>query len=281
MTLSDIYKQGKEILKNAGIDDYEFDNRIIFEHCFNLKRHELSFFKDKITSKALKNKYFLYIEKRKNKIPLQYILGYWYFMGRKFKVKEGVLIPRDDTEVLVNVVKTQLENVKNPKILDLCTGTGIIAITLASYFKNAKIMAADISDLALDVLNENITLNKINNIIVKKIDVLNFNDLEFNDLDLIVSNPPYIPKNDIKSLQDEVKFEPEIALNGGVDGLDFYKAITKNFKSLLKHNGDICFEVGIRQSFDVMKILKSNGFYDIKIAKDINDIDRVVYGKLK
>lgn len=281
MTLSDIYKQGKEILKNARVEDYDFDNRMIFEYCFNLKRHELSFFKDKIPSEKLKNKYFYCIEKRKNKVPLQYILGYWYFMGRKFKVKKGVLIPRDDTEVLVNVAVSKLKNIKNARILDLCTGTGIIAITLASIFKDARIIAADISDVALDVLKKNITLNKVDNIIVKKIDVLNFNDLKFNDLDLIVSNPPYIPKNDIKSLQDEVKFEPKLALDGGKDGLDFYRAITKNFKHLLKPNGDICFEVGIKQSFDVMKILSSNGFYDIKIAKDINNIDRVVYGKLK
>lgn len=281
MTLNELYLKGKEILKNANITDYTFDTLCLIEHCFKLKRHELSKFRNIEVPCEKENEFFFFINERKNNRPLQYILGYWYFMGRKFRVQEGILIPRDDTEVLVNIAANLLRNKKKTRVLDLCSGTGIIAITLAKILDESKIFAADLSDIALEVLKENIVLNKADNVEVKKIDVLDANSFkEFASIDLIVSNPPYIPSGDIKTLQKELQFEPRLALDGGTDGLDFYRTITKNFKKSLVPGGKICFEVGINQAEMVKCILESDGFSDVSVAKDINKIDRVVWGTL-
>lgn len=282
MTLNDIYLKGKKILKDANVEDYDFDTFCIFKYCFNLERHEFSAYRFETAPYEKEKDFFFFINERKKGKPLQYILGYWYFIGRKFKVKEGVLIPRDDTEVLVDVAANLLKGKKNVKVLDLCSGTGIIAITLASFFKDSKLFAADISDVALEVLKENVTLNNVNNVLVKKVNVLESTlKKDFLNVDLIVSNPPYIPKDDIKFLQRELQFEPTLALDGGPDGLDFYRAICKNFKTYLKSGGNICFEIGINQEDSVKEILEKNHFYDIKMVKDINNIYRVVYATLK
>ena len=282
MKLNDVYFLGKEILKKAGIENFDFDTRCIFEHCFGIKRQDLSLFRDNDALPEKEKNFFDCISKRKNHYPLQYILGYWYFMGRKFKIKEGVLIPRDDTEVLVNTAISLLKNKENIKILDLCSGSGIIAITLSRFFEKAKIIAVDISDDALNILKENITLNDASNIMIKKANVLDKSLSEhFENIDLIVSNPPYIKSCDLKGLQKEVQFEPSLALDGGIYGLDFYNSIVENFKKSLKKDAQICFEVGFNQADLVKEIFEVNGFSDIKFVKDINDIDRVVFATLK
>ena len=279
MKLSEIYIKGQEILKNAQIQDYKFDTQCLLEHCFGLQLHEFCQFRNKTITQKEANLFFSLINERKNRKPLQYILGYWYFMGKKYIVKEGVLIPRDDTEVLVSTATELLSSKKNAKVLDLCSGSGIIAITLSKIFADARIFAVEISDVASSVLKENIAFHNAQNVFAKKLDVLDPYAFQgFNDIDLIVSNPPYIPQNDIKNLQKEVLFEPKLALDGGTDGLDFFRAIVQNFKNCLGTMGKICFEIGINQANDVKNILQSNDFFDISVKKDINNIDRVVFG---
>lgn len=284
MTHREAYIKAKELLRNNAIDNYTFDTFCIFEHCFNISRRDFPLYYYSEVPENLCNNFFNLVEKRKNHIPLQYILGHCDFMERRYFVGEGVLIPRSDTEVLVKrstdfLKKTDTKKEKI-KILDLCSGTGIIAISLAKNFKNSEVLAVEFYDEALEYLQKNIEHNKVGNVEILKWDVLS-EDLPRiieNNFDLIVSNPPYIETSEINSLQEEVKKEPIVALNGGHDGLDFYKKILENWKIFLKKGGAMCMEIGFNQSPDVTKLFKTNGFKDIEIIKDYNDLDRVVFG---
>lgn len=296
MTFEEVYVKGKKILNNANVLDYSFDAMCIFEHVFNLKRQDLILHKNDRVPKNKEDLFFKMINERKNHRPLQYILGKWNFMGNIFKVGEGVLIPRDDTEVLVNVATQKLNNylknndISSPFILDLCSGSGIIAITLAKLFPKATVFALELSDLALSFLNDNIKLNNSKNVIPIKFDVLKsdltdliseikvFNDFAKPKFDLIVSNPPYIKSSDILNLQLEVQKEPSMALDGGIDGLSFYRAILNNWSSLLKENASLCVEIGFDQKSSVTKLFKGANFKNVESFKDINNLNRVIAG---
>lgn len=296
MTFEEVYIKGKKILDSADIPDYAFDTMCIFEHVFNIKRADLIFYKNDCASENKENLFFKMINERKNHRPLQYILGKCYFMGNIFKVGEGVLIPREDTEVLVNVATQKFKNhLKNNAtnsllILDLCSGSGIIAISLAKLFPEATIFAVEFSDIALAFLKDNIKLNNVKNVIPIKFDVLNsdltdiiseiktFNDVSNPQFDLIVSNPPYIKSSSIPHLQIEVQKEPQMALNGGIDGLDFYRTILNNWSLLLKDGASLCVEIGFDQKISVTKLFKDANLKNVESFKDINNLDRVVAG---
>ncbi len=206
--------------------------------------------------------------------PLQYILGEWTFFGRPFAVGEGVLIPRADTETLVETAISAAKPMQNPKIADLCSGSGCIAVTL-SLELGVQVDAYEKSELAFSYLLKNIEKNSAN-VNAIPYDVLQAPQEKY---DLIVSNPPYLTKEDMAHLQKEVSFEPEMALFGGDDGLDFYRAITNEWKNTLNENGWLFYEVGAGQADDVSAILAENGFADICTYKDLCGIIRVVGGK--
>ncbi|MDQ5983196.1 MAG: Release factor glutamine methyltransferase [Eubacteriales bacterium SKADARSKE-1] len=277
MTLSEVYREGLKVLQQANIENAAFDNMSIFEHCFDLKRQDVSLYRENIAPAEKLEKFLLFINERKNGKPLQYILGHWDFMGRKFLVGQGVLIPRDDTEVLVNKALDLVKNKKNAKILDLCSGSGAVAILLADILKTSEVTAVEVSDNAIEYLKENIKLNNATNVLVKKLDILN-GDIPFleKEFDLIVSNPPYIKSSEIKTLQKEVQFEPKLALDGGEDGLIFYKSIARRWKRFLTNDGSLCVEIGIGQDKEVASIFKNAGFLNVKTLRDINGISRVV-----
>ena len=280
MTLNEIYIQGKNILVDAGCMAPAFDAMRIFEHCFNLTRQDIILHRNDVPDKHVANKFFELIHQRASGRPLQYILEYWSFMDIKLKVGEGVLIPRDDTEVLVTKALKSIQNIKQPKILDLCTGPGTIAITLAKQHCDATIVAVDVSNIALGYLLENAALNKVKNITTKQCNVLeDFATFTHANFDLIVSNPPYIPTSDLNGLQIEVQREPRLALDGGEDGLIFYRSIAKNWMRFLKNDGMLCVELGQGQAWDVVAIFSQEGLEDIEITKDLNGIERVVSGK--
>lgn len=299
MTFEEVYIKGKEILNFANIPDYAFDTMCIFEHVFNIKRQDLILYKNDSAPENKANLFFKMIDERKNHRPLQYILGKCSFMGNTFKVGEGVLIPRDDTEVLVNVAAQKLKNhlknqgVSSPLILDLCSGSGIIAITLAKLFPQATVIAVEISDTALSFLNENIKSNNAKNVIPIQFDILKndlflffsevksserFENLQVDKFDLIVSNPPYIKSAIISSLQPEVQKEPKIALDGGSDGLVFYRAILNNWSTLLKNDASLCVEIGYDQKVSTVKLFEKANLKNIETFKDINNLDRVIAG---
>lgn len=227
-------------------------------------------------------KYFLeMIKERLNERPIAYIIGNREFMGLDFFVKEGVLIPRPDTETLVEEIIELCKNKSEQiNILDIGTGSGSITVSLAKYIENSKVMSFDISDIPLEVGKINAINNEVDNKIeFVKSDVFSaIKDTE-KQFDVIVSNPPYIPKKDIETLHTQVKdYEPYNALEGGEDGLDFYRQITKESIDYLKQGGILAYEVGHDQAEDVSEIMKSYGYTKIYKKKDIQGIDRVVIG---
>ena len=220
-----------------------------------------------------------FINERLNNRPIAYIVGNREFMGLDFFVKEGVLIPRPDTEVLVEEV-IELAKKKDAKnILDIGTGSGAITVSLAKYLENVKVTSVDISDIALEIGKRNAISNEVDDRInFVKSDLFTNIDKE-TKFDIIVSNPPYIKREVIDTLDKQVKdYEPYNALEGGVDGLDFYRAITKQAKKYLKKGGILAYEVGHDQSEDVSKLMEMDGYTNIYTLKDLQQIDRVVIG---
>ena len=220
-----------------------------------------------------------FINERLNNRPIAYIVGNREFMGLDFFVTEGVLIPRPDTEVLVEEV-IELAKKKGAKnILDIGTGSGAITVSLAKYLENVKVTSVDISDIALEIGKRNAISNEVDDRInFVKSDLFTNIDKE-TKFDIIVSNPPYIKREVIDTLDKQVKdYEPYNALEGGVDGLDFYRAITKQAKEYLKKGGILAYEVGHDQSEDVSKLMEMDGYTNIYTLKDLQQIDRVVIG---
>lgn len=236
---------------------------------------------EKVLSEEEDNLFLKLINERLNNRPIAYIVGNREFMGLDFYVQEGVLIPRPDTEILVEEVIEIGKNKGEIEILDIGTGSGAITVSLAKYLDNANLTSVDISDIALEVGKKNAISNDVDN----KIEFIKSNlfteidkDKKF---DVIVSNPPYIRKKDVENLESQVKdFEPYTALEGGEDGLDFYRKITEQAKLYLKENGVLAYEVGHDQSEDVSKLMEINGYTNIYTKKDLQGIDRVVIGTI-
>ena len=212
------------------------------------------------------------------KVPPQYLTKTEYIFGKKFLLDENVLIPRQDTETLIEVAIEYINNNNYKTALDLCTGSGIIGISIANYTNIGKVTLADISEKALNIACENIKLNNV----VNKCSTIQSNMFENiyklnTTYDIILSNPPYLTKNEMKNISDYVKKEPEIALYGGENGLDYYKIIFENARNLLNENGMVMVEIGCGQAKDIVDIISKYACYiDTKIIKDINNKDRVV-----
>lgn len=208
--------------------------------------------------------------------PLQYVMGYQEFMKLKFLVNRNVLIPRQDTEILVEEVIKIAEKIENPEILDLCTGSGAIAVSIAKYCKDARITAVDISEKAIEIAKKNAKFNGV----LSKIEFIEsdmFKKLKKRKFDIIVSNPPYIPTNEILKLSKDVQNEPKLALDGGKTGLDFYEKIAKDGDKYLNNQGFICLEIGYDQKIKVKTILESEHKYvNIRCIKDLCENDRVI-----
>lgn len=227
------------------------------------------------------DKFLKILEKRKSGMPLQYSIGKWEFMNIELNVGEGVLIPREDTSVLVNALLENLAKKRpqatNLKIIDLCSGSGCIALALEKNIKPpAEIYAVEISAKAFDYLKMN-HLKNSSKIKIINDDIFNcFYDFEDDTFDAVVSNPPYIRSSDIKNLQSEVCREPVLALDGGVDGLDFYRKICKYWVQKLRPGSILAFEVGFGQADDVKNIMQQNGLKTVSIQSDINSVPRAV-----
>ncbi len=278
VTIAQIIKNSEEILKNNNIESFSFDTRCIVEDVLNMNFQMILLNSSKEISEDDEKKISEMIKKRAENYPLQYILGEWEFYGLPFKVGEGVLIPRPDTETLVDTVLEYCKNKSEVKIIDLCSGSGCIAITLEKNTLNSDVYAVEISDNAYKYLDENISLNN-SSVKAVKGDVLSEKTaLLFENADVIVSNPPYLTKEDMENLQKEVSFEPEKALFGNNDGLEFYRLIPKIWNKCLKKGGLMAFEIGIGQENDVIEFMKQNGFVNIETQKDLAGIVRVVYG---
>ncbi len=211
--------------------------------------------------------------------PIAYILGEWEFYGMPLTVSRDVLIPRIDTEVLAGTVISELKNNLNGKrILDLCAGSGCVGLAIAANVPFSRVLLADKSPEALKICRININRNKLTRSVTSiELDALEEPPMLLGVFDVIVSNPPYIPTREIDTLDKSVKdYEPHVALDGGSDGLNFYRSIASKWKTVLKENGRIAFECGMGQADEVCALLAENGFEDIKTVKDTLNIERVV-----
>lgn len=264
VNICDVLNKGRSLLKRNDIDEREA--RLLLAFSLDVSQNDLIKILE-IDEKQFGH-YLTILEKRISGMPYAYITGHKEFMKLDFIVNNNVLIPRDDTEILVEeAIKKDKKN-----ILDMCTGSGAIAISLAKYVSQSNVTACDISNDALDVAKQNA---KLNNVEVKFICSDLFKNIE-GKFDMIVSNPPYIPRNDIEDLQIEVKNEPYIALDGGEDGLLFYKKIIDEAKNYLTDDGVLMFEIGYDQAQSVSKLLKDNNYKNIYVIKDLGENDRVV-----
>lgn len=276
---SNLFKEVVNTLKTAGIDDADFEARVLLESVFGENAY-VKLITDRLEVSETSCKTIFEMAKRRTvSEPLQYIIGEWEFYGLNFKVGEGVLIPRQDTETLVETALRLIKDIESPKVLDLCSGTGCIPITMCVKRADACAVAIELYDKAYNYLCENIALHGVN---VKPIqaDVLSPQTAsEFSELDIITANPPYLTKEDMCELQQEVRFEPETALFGDDDGLHYYREIARLWKPSLKDGGYIVFEIGITQADDVSEILIINGYKNVRVVNDLTDRPRVVWAQ--
>lgn len=276
MTIFEAYNDCKKQLEKAGIEDYVFESKQIIKHVTGYTNAQILTKYTQQLTKFQQDNLTAIIKQRLIRYPLQYILRRWNFFGREFFVGPGVLIPRSDTETLIDVCLETLQKKQIPRVLDLCAGTGCIGLTIKGECANADVTLVEKFDQALEYTVKNAAHNNLDVKIIKG-DVLATEGAE-GIYDLIVSNPPYINDEDMKNLQPEVTFEPATALAGGNDGLDFYRHITKEYKKNLSKDGTLAFEVGINQADAVAEIMRENGFSNLQTRKDYANVDRVVFG---
>lgn len=274
MTYQEAVKNGEMVLNLAGIADAKVDAWLLFEMACKVDRQFYYLHMDEDITMEQQKEYEIALKKRTEHIPLQYIVGEQEFMGLKFKVNSSVLIPRQDTETLVEEALKKIR--PDMKVLDMCTGSGCIIISIIKNVPSAEGYAVDISKQALNVAKENAKSNEV---------PVNFERSDLFDnvtgvYDVIVSNPPYIPTAEIPKLMPEVgSFEPLEALDGKADGLFFYRKIVAECGSHLRDGGYLLFEIGCEQAEAVTTMLREAGFYEVQVVKDLAGLDRVVIGR--
>lgn len=276
---NDFFLNMSEKLKNNNIDEYKLEAELVFSDVLKCNRMMLFMELDKtISDEHQKNIETLIDERAYTKRPIQYIIGYEEFYGYKFYVDERVLIPRPETEMLVEKLINLSQNIVDPKILELGVGSGCISITLAKELSSSKILGVDISKEALDLANKNKTYNEVKNLKLIYSDM--FSNVDYNEFDIIVSNPPYIPEDEYNSLDKKVKdFEPKLALTTKDNGYYYYEMISRQAGQYLKKGGILAFEVGYNQAYNVKQMMEDNGFKNVLIYKDLENIDRMVIGE--
>lgn len=264
-------------LENAGIDDAMYESRCLVKKVLGLDRLGLISHGNETIDNSKATELFTLTQRRANGEPLQYILGSWSFAGFDFFVGEGVLIPRDDTEVVLSLCIDYLKSSNSKRTLDLCAGSGAISVALYKL-ADAEVTSVELSDKAFPYLTKNI---EHNNADIKAFmgDIFScYNSFDDGRYDLIVSNPPYIKTEEISTLQKEVQLEPKMALDGGADGYDFYRAIVNLWTSKLKAGGALAFELGEGQSYTVANLMAEKGFTNIKTALDLGGTKRAIIG---
>lgn len=275
-TLQELLEAGREQLKNAGITEYELDAWYLLQHVTEVSRTSFLCDRNACVSEEQDQSYTALIGRRAERVPLQQLTGEQEFMGLTFAVNEHVLIPRQDTEVLVEEAGKFLKQIPSAKVLDMCTGSGCIIISLKKLYGAELAVGVDVSEEALKVAKRNTELNEADVTLLQS-DL--FNEVT-GTFDMIVSNPPYIRTAVIETLEPEVReHEPMLALDGMEDGLHFYRRITEEAGSYLVPGGYLIFEIGHDQGKDVSELMNGHGYSDVRVIKDLAGLDRVCIGK--
>jgi len=273
MTIKQAILQAVEAFDKAGVPDPRIDAELILCHLTGLNRMSMLMQGATELTSEQEQRFSSLLLSRAQRKPLQYLLGTQAFYGLDFQVDSRVLIPRQETETLCEWGIQHLHRMKHPKALDLCTGSGAIAVTLKHECPHADVTAVDLSTDALAVASSNAKLNRAD---IRFVQGDLWQPLEGEVFDLILSNPPYIPTQDCETLQQEVMQEPRMALDGGVDGLDFYRRIANGALSHLSPAGMIAVEVGIGEAQDVAALFTNAGLIDVQIIKDLYGVERIV-----
>lgn len=287
MRALDKLRKAKEFLANSEIDDADREAESIIAHCLGIDR--LLLYRDNPEMRdATIFEIDELLKRRARREPLQYILGYTEFHGLKIKVGRGVLVPRPETELLVEeavkILKKYALRIMKFKVLDLCTGSGCIALALAKEFPEAEIYGTDTSEVAIEYAVENAVINDVRNVTFLKGSL--FEPLRSTAqilpvvFDLIVSNPPYIKRDDMKHLQPEIRaWEPAEALDGGEDGLDYYRIMIPEARFYLRENGSLILEIGVGQAKDIKEMAGNAGFRSVSLVNDYAGIERILIAK--
>ena len=275
MRYQEVINEGSKILKLNNIKSYNLDSEILLSTTLNLDRSQLLLSLDKIIENKEKEIFFNYIERRRRNEPIAYITGYKEFWKSKFKVDKNVLIPRPDTETLIEQVLNELNINSSKKILDIGTGSGCIIISILKERKRCYGVGIDISKNAVKLAKYNAKIQHIDNRIkFLNSDIDNFYGDKY---DLIISNPPYIEQYKINGLEKDIKFhEPKVALDGGIDGFSKIKLIIEKSSTLIKKKGKLFLEIGKNQTSETLKILNLNGFYKTEVIKDLANKNRCI-----
>ena len=275
MKYYEIINQGSKILKLNKIKSYILDSEILLSSLLNVDRSQLIINHNSKVKDDEKKIFFNLINRRKNNEPISYITGYKDFWNNSFKVDKNVLIPRPDTETIVEQVLNYLSPMKAKKILDIGTGSGCIIISILKERKKCKGVGIDISKNAIKMAKNNAKIQHIKNRIkFFHSDIDNFLTDKY---DLVISNPPYIKQHEINSLDKDIRnYEPRVALNGGIDGYSKIRLIIKKSSTLIKKSGKLFLEIGSNQVMETLKILKLNGFYTNKVIKDLANKNRCI-----
>ncbi len=281
MEINKLIKLGVDRIKGRPYGNPILEATLLLGKVLNVDKVYIYTHGDEEVPDFIAEKYLEMIDRRKEGYPVQYIINEKEFMGLDFYVEEGVLIPRPDTEILVEYVLDYIDRVHGNEdidVLDIGVGSGAIGISIAYYRKNANVCGVDISDKALKVSNINKERFNLNNVTLIKSNL--FENIDRNKkFHIIASNPPYIPKDDIEALLEEVRdYEPRTALEGGLDGLDFYRRIIPESKHHLHEKGLLIFEIGYNQNNNVRDMMEREGFINIETLKDLQGLDRVVLG---
>lgn len=282
ITYNNLYLDIRQQLKKSGIDAATLEARELV--CFGTgkSREELARDGGLYASPELERRVRDLVDRHLAGEPVAYLIGEWEFYGLPLDISRDVLIPRPDTEVLAEQAIGYVKTLGDCRVLDLCAGSGCIGLAVAAQAPNARVVLGEWSDAALKICRQNIRRNSLSGRVVPmQVDAREKPERSLGEFQCIISNPPYIPRADISGLDVSVRdYEPHLALDGGDDGLDFYRSISEKWKACLVPGGRLYFEVGIGQADSVLRIMRTQGFGDIQVVKDLHDIPRVVFGTL-
>ena len=281
-TYNNLYLDARKRLREAGVEGAQLEARELV--CCAAGKSREQFYRDMAlyASDPVEEKLAELLERRLAGEPVAYLIGEWEFYGLPLDISESVLIPRPDTETLVDHVVAWLRPLPECRVLDLCAGSGCIGLAIASQVPGARVVLGELDEGALRICRQNIRRNSLSGQVVSlKMDALSDPPPRLGDFDCLVCNPPYIPSGDIAGLDVSVRdYEPHLALDGGTDGLDFYRSVCRRWRDVLHTGSRLAFEVGIGQADSVLRLMRAQGFGDIQVVKDHNDIPRVVFGTL-
>lgn len=282
LTVIEAIQLSADYLQKYNIESSRLNAELLLAEILNCKRLDLYLLYDRPLNETELQKYREFLKRRSKREPLQYITGYVNFFGYKFHVNSSVLIPRPETELLVESIINQQNNTAKIKILDIGVGSGNISVSLLKNLAGAEVIGIDINDEAISLSKKNAMENNVDKKLgLKRFDILNEDYRRLGKFDLIVSNPPYVSLQDYDNLEPELKvYEPAASLTDFANGYKFYEKIIPISKELLEKSGKLFFELGKDQNKIVFDIMESNGFNNIKVIKDYSLIDRIIYGEI-